>query len=75
MTDSAQRLQHRMISVAKSSRLAPSTEPVAGSQYGSTLSSVSSRPRTLAGSPPQSVHDQNFSTIRAHSPAGESTSP
>jgi hypothetical protein len=48
--------------------------PVPGSQYSMMLSSISSRLRALAGSPSQSLHDQNFSTIQAQSPAGESTS-
>jgi hypothetical protein len=47
--------------------------PVPGTQYIMTLSSISSLVRTLTGSPPQSVQDQNFSMIQAHSPAGEST--
>ncbi len=46
-----------------------------GSQYSMMLSSISSLVSTLAGSPSQSVQDQNFSMIQAHSPAGESTRP
>ena len=49
--------------------------PVPGSQYSMMLSSISSRVSTVAGSPSQSVQAQNFSTIQAHSAAGESTRP
>ena len=49
--------------------------PVPGSQYSMMLSSISSRVSTVAGSPSQSVQAQNFSTIQAHWPAGESTRP
>jgi hypothetical protein len=48
---------------------------VAGSQCSITLSSISSRLSTFAGSPSLSVHAQYFSTIQAHWAAGESTSP
>jgi len=47
----------------------------AGSQENMTLSSSSSLLSTVSGSPPQSAHAQNFSTIQAHCPAGESVSP
>ena len=44
-------------------------------QYTITLSSSSSRLSTFSGCPSQSVHAQNFSTIHASCPTGESTSP
>ena len=49
--------------------------PAPGSQYIITLSSSSSRVSTFSGWPSQSVQAQNFSTIQAHWPAGESTRP
>ncbi|HEX4623497.1 MAG TPA: hypothetical protein VH231_03525 [Solirubrobacteraceae bacterium] len=48
--------------------------PLRGSQYSMMLSSTSSRVTTDSRSPSQSVQAWNFSTIHAHSAAGESTS-
>jgi len=44
-------------------------------QYSITLSSISSRVSTFSGWPSQSVQAQNFSTIQASCPTGESVSP
>src|SRR5215469_14289377 len=44
-------------------------------QYIITLSTSSSLVSTFSGWPSQSIHDQNFSTIQASWPAGESTRP
>src|SRR6266536_4265296 len=48
--------------------------PVPASQYSITSSSSASRVSTFSRLASQSVHDQNFSMIPAHRPAGESTS-
>jgi hypothetical protein len=44
-------------------------------QYSITLSRSSSRVSTFSGRPSQSIHAQNFSTIHASCPTGESTNP
>ena len=49
--------------------------PVAENQYQLTLSSRSSRLKMFSGCPSQSVQAQNFSSIHAAKPTGESTRP
>src|ERR1700757_2166680 len=49
--------------------------PDAVAQYIITLSMSSSLVSTFSGLPSQSIQDQNFSTIQASWPAGESTRP
>ena len=53
----------------------PEDAPVPVNQYTVTLSSSWSRVKMFSGSPSQSVHCQNFSTIHASCPTGESTRP
>jgi hypothetical protein len=43
-------------------------------QYTITLVSSWSRVKAFSGSPSQSLHERNFSTIQASRPAGESLS-
>ena len=44
-------------------------------QYSVTLSRSASRDSTFSGCPSESVHAQNFSTIQAIWPTGESARP